>query len=258
MPIRLEKNDRVAVVTIDRPEAMNALDRDHDQALSDVWDRIENDDEILVSILTGAGEKAFCSGGDLKSYMPWRRAVAAESDRTVFSFGGLTATSRSKPIIAAIRGFCIAGGLELALACDLRLCTPDSRFGLAEVKWGVLPGGGGTQRLPRAIPLAHALEMILTADVIDAERAERIGLVNRIVDPDALLDEALQLARKIASNAPLAVRAARRAVLEGRELPIGDGLSLEGALQKQLLQSEDSAEGLRAFAERRAARFRGA
>ncbi|NGO53463.1 enoyl-CoA hydratase/isomerase family protein [Allomesorhizobium camelthorni] len=258
MPIRLEKNDRVALVTIDRPEAMNALDRSHDQALSDVWDRIENDEDILVSVLTGAGEKAFCSGGDLKSYMPWRRTVAMEGDQTVFSFGGLTATSRSKPIIAAIRGFCIAGGLELALACDLRLCTPDAAFGLAEVKWGVLPGGGGTQRLPRAIPLAHALEMILTADVIDAERAERIGLVNRIVDPDALLDEALQLARTIVSNAPLAVRAARRAVLEGRELPIGDGLSLEGALQKQLLQSEDSAEGLRAFAERRAARFRGA
>jgi E-phenylitaconyl-CoA hydratase len=184
--------------------------------------------------------------------MPWRRDKALHGQESTISFGGMTlADEITKPAIAAIQGHCIAGGLELAMACDIRLCTPDSRFGLAEVRWGVLPGGGGTQRLPRLVPVGYALEMILTGDTIDAERAERIGLVNRIVTAETLLDTAFALAQRIAANGPLAVRAAKRAVQHGLDRSLQEGLALEGALQKQLLQSNDAEEGLRAFAERR-------
>jgi len=157
----------------------------------------------------------------------------------------------TKPLIAAIQGHCIAGGLELAMACDVRICTPDAKFGLAEVRWGVLPGGGGTQRLPRLVPMGHALEMILTGEAIDAERAERIGLVNRIVTADMLLDQAFAIADRVAANGPLAVKAAKQAVQRGLDRSLAEGLALEGALQKRLLQSADAEEGLRAFAERR-------
>src|SRR5215470_5214403 len=169
MSIDVERKGAVALVTINRPEAMNALDVEHDRALADVWKSFEADETLLVAILTGAGGRAFCSGGDLKTYMPWRRDIALRGAESTISFGGMTlADEISKPVIAAIQGHCIAGGLELAMACDMRICTPDSRFGLAEVRWGVLPGGGGTQRLPRLVPVGAALEMILTGETIDA------------------------------------------------------------------------------------------
>ncbi|OAE96356.1 enoyl-CoA hydratase [Bradyrhizobium centrolobii] len=184
--------------------------------------------------------------------MPWRRDIALRGCESTISFGGMTlADEITKPVIAAIQGHCIAGGLELAMACDIRVCTPDSRFGLAEVRWGVLPGGGGTQRLPRLVPVGCALEMILTGEAIDAARAERIGLVNRIVVADALLDTAFAIAERIAANGPLAVKAAKRAIQHGLDRSLAEGLALEGALQKRLLQTDDAEEGLRAFAERR-------
>jgi enoyl-CoA hydratase/carnithine racemase len=231
---------------------MNALDVEHDRALAEVWKAFEADPALLVAILTGAGERAFCSGGDLKTYMPWRRDIALHGTESTISFGGMTlACDITKPVIAAIQGHCIAGGLELAMACDIRICTSDSGFGLAEVRWGVLPGGGGTQRLPRLVPVGCALEMILTGEAIGAERAERIGLVNHIVAAGTLLDTAFALAERIAANGPLAVKAAKRAVLDGLDRSLQEGLALEGALQKQLLQTGDAEEGLRAFAERR-------
>jgi len=259
MSIDFERKGAVALVTINRPEAMNALDVEHDRALAEVWKSFEADATVLVAVLTGAGGRAFCSGGDLKTYMPWRREVALQGTESTISFGGMTlADEITKPVIAAIEGHCIAGGLELAMACDIRICTPDSRFGLAEVRWGVLPGGGGTQRLPRLVPVGCALEMILTGEAIDAERAERIGLVNRIVTAGALLDTAFGIAARIAANGPLAVKAAKHAVQHGLDRSLGEGLALEGALQRQLLRTDDAEEGLRAFAERRRPAFAGA
>lgn len=252
MSIDFERKGAVALVTINRPDAMNSLDVDHDRALAEAWKTFEADATLLVAILTGAGGKSFCSGGDLKTYMPWRRDIALRGSESAVSFGGMTLVDEiTKPVIAAVQGHCIAGGLELAMACDIRICTADSRFGLAEVRWGVLPGGGGTQRLPRLVPVGCALEMILTGETIDAERAERIGLVNRIVGADVLLDTAFKIAERIAANGPMAVKAAKRAVLLGLERPLAEGLALEGKLQSQLLQTDDAEEGLRAFAERR-------
>src|ERR1700759_4904125 len=185
MSIDFERKGAVALVTINRPDAMNDLDVEHDQALAEAWETFEGDASLLVAILTGAGGRAFCSGGDLKTYMPWRRDIALRGKESTISFGGMTLAGEiTKPVIAAVQGHCIAGGLELAMACDIRVCTPDARFGLAEVRWGVLPGGGGRQGLPRPPCPGCALEMILTGDAIDAERADRIGLVNRIVAAD--------------------------------------------------------------------------
>lgn len=252
MSVDFERKGAIALITINRPEAMNALDVEHDRALADAWKTFEADATLLAAILTGAGDKSFCSGGDLKTYMPWRRDIALRGSENPISFGGMTLVDEiTKPVIAAIRGHCVAGGLELAMACDIRVCTPDSLFGLAEVRWGVLPGGGGTQRLPRLVPVGTALEMILTGESIDALRAERIGLVNRVVTADILLKTAFTIAQRIAANGPVAVKAAKRAVLLGLEHPLAEGLALEGKLQSQLLQTDDAAEGLRAFAERR-------
>lgn len=252
MSIDFERRGAVALITINRPEAMNALDVEHDRALAEAWKTFEADATLLVAILTGAGGKSFCSGGDLKTYMPWRRNIALHGSESPISFGGMTLVDEiTKPVIAAIQGHCVAGGLELAMACDMRVCTPDSQFGLAEVRWGVLPGGGGTQRLPRIVPVGWALEMILTGESIDAQRAELIGLVNRVVAADMLLDTAFMIGERIAANGPLAVKAAKRAVLLGLECSLAEGLALEGKLQNQLLQSDDAEEGLRAFAERR-------
>ena len=252
MSIDFERRGSIALVTVNRPESMNALDVEHDRALAQVWKTFEADETLLVAVLSGAGGRAFCSGGDLKTYMPWRRDMALHGTESTVSFGGMTlADEITKPVIAAIQGHCIAGGLELALACDIRICTPDSRFGLAEVRWGVLPGGGGTQRLPRLVPVGCALEMILTGESIDAQRAERIGLVNRVVTADTLLDTAFAIAERIAANGPLAVKAAKQAVLHGLDRSLKEGLALEGALQKELLQTDDAEERLRAFAARR-------
>lgn len=252
MSIDFERRGPVALITINRPEAMNALDLEHDEALADAWRKFEATDELLVAVLSSAGNEAFCSGGDLKSYMPWRRKHALEGRDGAISFGGMTlADDVTKPVVAAIQGHCLAGGLELAMASDIRICTPNARFGLPEVRWGVLPGGGGTQRLPRLVALGIALELILTGETIDATKAERIGLVNRIVPPEALLDTAFATAERITQNGPLAVRAAKRAVRQGLDRSLSDGLEIESAMQRQLLQSDDAEEGLRAFAERR-------
>lgn len=256
MSIDFERKGAIALVTINRPDAMNALDVEHDRSLAEAWKEFEADASLLVAVLNGAGGRAFCSGGDLKTYMPWRRERALNGSESTISFGGMTLVGEiTKPVVAAIQGHCIAGGLELAMACDIRVCTPDSKFGLAEVRWGVLPGGGGTQRLPRLVPMGCALEMILTGESIDAQRAERIGLVNRVVSADALLDTAFTIAKRVAANSPLAVKAAKRAVQHGLDGSLEEGLVLEGALQKQLLQTPDAEEGLRAFAERRPPAF---
>ncbi len=262
MTVRTERLGHVLVVTLDRPEAHNALSLAMTAQLCEVWTTLRDDPELRVAVLTGAGGRAFCAGADLKEIGSWYRAMTPiqrrERAERAPGLGGITRNlDPGKPVIAAIGGHCLAGGLELALACDVRIAAEHARFGLPEVKRGIMPGAGGTQRLPRAIPLSAALELLLTGDSIDAARALALGLVSRVVPADRLLDEALALARRIAANAPLAVQAARAAALRGLHLPLAEGLRLEQLHAEPLRQTEDAAEGIRAFAEKRPPEFRG-
>ena len=258
MPIVFDRRGPVALITINRPEAMNAIDPETNAELARAWQEFDRDPALLAGVLTGAGERAFSAGADLKKLIPLQREQARRGEAPAWNFGGLTRGFRTwKPTIAAVNGHCLAGGLEMALACDVRLCSPNATFGLAEVRWGIIPGAGGTQRLPRAVPLGVALEMILSGDAIDAAEALRVGLVNRVVPLPELVPEALRLAETIASRGPLAVRAAKRAVLEGLDRGIEAGLQLEADLFEQLMHTEDAVEGPLAFAERRQPRFRG-
>lgn len=262
MSIRTESADGVFVVTIDRPEARNALSLAMGRELCTVWETFRDDADLRVAILTGAGDKSFCAGADLKevgtyyrSMTPIERRERGEREPGV---GGITRNlDPGKPIIAAVNGHCLAGGLEMALACDIRIAAEHATFGLPEVHWGIIPGAGGTQRLPRTIPLGLAMEMLLTGDPIDAATAFRFGLVNRVVPLANLLDEAKGLAARIARNGPLAIQAVRAAALRGRQLPLDDGLRLEQFYAEPLRQSEDAQEGLRAFAEKRTPKFTG-
>lgn len=259
MGISAEKKDHVLLVTIDRQDAMNSLDIEANRELDETWDRLERDPDLRVAVITGAGAKSFCAGADLKTLIPAQREAVRSGVPTVWAFGGGLARGRqmTKPIIAAVNGHCLAGGLEIALACDIRIASPEATFGLAEVKWAIIPGAGGTQRLPRAVPLGYAMEMILTGDPIDAQEALRIGLVNRIVPQAGLLDSALELAERIASRGPVAVRVARRAVLEGIGRDFEIGMALEEMLFNDAMRTEDASEGPRAFAERRKPDFKG-
>lgn len=259
MSIDVAVKDHVMQVTINRPDAMNALDIAHNDELGEVWRRFVADDDARVAILTGAGDRAFCAGADLKSLIPAQRAAIERNDRTPWAFGGGLARGMQipKPVIAAVNGHCLAGGLEMALACDIRLCSPNAKFGLAEVKWAIIPGAGGTQRLPRAVPLGMALEMILTGDPIDAAEALRVGLVNRVLPPAELLPAAQELAACIASRGPLAVEAAKQAVHEGLGRDFAAGMAMEELLFNKVMTSEDADEGPRAFAERRPPNFKG-
>lgn len=262
MPVRLDVKGHVAVITLDRPEAMNAIDPELNEQLIDAWKRVHDEDAIRVAILTGAGEKAFCAGADLKRMGEWYSAVPAERRREVWDrlpgLGGITRNlDPGKPVLAAINGHCLGAGLELALACDIRLAAEHATFALPEVKWGIIPGQGGTQRLPRIVPPNVALEMILTADPIDARRALEVGLVNKVVPLPQLMPTAIAMAEVIATRAPRAVRNAREAVLRGLELPLHEALKLEQALADPLRDSEDNREARKAFAEKREPRWTG-
>ena len=262
MSIRAERSESVLTVTLDRPEARNALNQAMRQALVETWIAFRDDPALRVAILTGAGDASFCAGADLKEIGGWYRSMTPierrERGEREPGLGGITRNlDIGKPVIAAINGHCLAGGLELALACDLRIAAEHATFGLPEVCRGLIPGAGGTQRLPRAIPLGIAAEMIMTGDPIEAQRALALGLVNRVVPREALLAEALALARRIAANAPLAVQAARAAMVRGLHVSLEDGLRIEQFYAEPLRQTEDVQEGLRAFAEKRAPRFQG-
>ncbi|MEE3286623.1 MAG: enoyl-CoA hydratase-related protein [Pseudomonadota bacterium] len=254
MSIRFEREGRLAWVTIDRPEAMNALDMAHNEELNRVWAEFRDDEGLWVAILTGTGNKAFSAGADLKTLIPAQGEGVMED----WNFGGITRGFKTfKPIIAAVNGVALAGGLEMVLACDLRVAADHARLGLAEVKWAIIPGAGGTQRLPRAIPLARAMEMILTGDPITADEAYQLGLVNRVVSADSLMAEARSLAETLLARGPLALRAAKQAVLEGASLSFDQGLALELDLFSKVMRTEDAAEGPRAFANKRAPKFQG-
>jgi len=262
MTIRTERDGHVFIVTIDRPEARNALSRQMSAALCDAWRTLRDEPELRVAILIGAGDRAFCAGADLKEVGAWYRSMTplerrANAEREP-GLGGITRNlDPGKPIIAAINGHCLAGGLELALACDLRVAAEHATFGLPEVRRGIMPGAGGTQRLPRLIPEAIAMELLLTGDAIDAATALRVGLVNMVVPGATLLAAARSLAARITKNAPLAVAAARAAALKGRHLPLEEGLRLEQLYAEPLRSTEDAEEGIRAFIDKREPEFRG-
>lgn len=259
MAIDVEIQDAVMLITIARPEAMNCLDAAANEELSHVWDRFEATPEVHVAVLTGKGEKSFSAGADLKSLIPAQRANVTGGAGKVWGFGGGLARGRqlNKPVIAAVNGHCLAGGLEMALACDIRICSPNASFGLAEVKWAIIPGAGGTQRLPRAVPLGMALEMIMTGDPIGAEEALRVGLVNRVVPQADLVPSALELGARIASRGPFAVRVARQAVYAGLDHGFEAGMAIEEHLFNDAMRTEDAVEGPRAFAEKRPPQYTG-
>jgi E-phenylitaconyl-CoA hydratase len=250
-----EKKDAVAVLTINREQALNAIDAQTSSEMYRAWEDFRDDDDIRVAILTGVGQKSFSTGMDLVATAKGENQF--EGGRPV-PFGGFTKRMPIyKPIIAAINGFCLAGGMELALTCDIRICTPDARFGLPEVRWAIMPGAGGTQRMPRSIPQAWANYLILTAEQIDAETAMRIGLVSHIVPKDDLMDRAWQIASVICERGPLAVRAAKESINRGLDMPLDNGLAFEDLLLGKLMATQDAKEGPRAFAEKRKPDYKG-
>jgi len=255
--VLFERDGHVATVTINRPEAMNALNNPVRRGLLEAFTTFRDDPDLWVAIVTGAGDRAFSAGADLVEMSQRRQADAGDP----FWETPLPSLTKGfdvwKPMIAAINGYCLAGGLELALACDIRIATEGSQLGLTEVTRGIIPGSGGTQRLPRLLPLGAALELLFTGERIPAERALSLGLINRIVPVPDLMKEVRALADRINQNAPLAVRAVKEAARRGLEVPLEQGLRIEAYLSRIIRDTEDSREGPRAFAEKRPARFQG-
>jgi enoyl-CoA hydratase/carnithine racemase len=260
MAVLTDVRSNVLCITISRPEVMNALDPETAEQLKEALISFRNDPELRVCILTGAGDKAFCTGADMVKTIG--KAVSGNSntnsgtDMTGLSHGyyGLNIW---KPMIAAINGHCLAGGLGLALMCDIRICSENATFGTVGTSRGIMPGAGQTQRLPRVIPMSTALELFFTSRRIDAWEAYRIGLVNRVVPHDELIKTAYEMADAITANAPLAIQACKEACLRGIDLSLEEGLMLEVKLGAKLFSTTDALEGTKAFIEKRQARFQG-
>ncbi len=262
MPIRYELDDEhVALITIDRPETKNALDIYHFRDLAAAWRRFGEDDSAWVAIVTGV-ERNFMSGADLKTYIPQitelQKKIAAgdvtEIDGCKLSDGTyavLRNVKLYKPVIAAVNGPCVAGGMEMLGGVDIRVATPNASFGVMEPKRGLFAGGGTTVRLPRQLAFPAAMEFLLTAERFPAERALELGLINEIVEEDRLLDAAFDWARRINANAPLAVQATKESVMRGLGVSLKEAYRVESQLAQQIFQSEDAKEGPRAFAEKR-------
>jgi len=254
--IHVERRESVIIVTLNRPEKLNALSRETIAALSATIKNFENDSELRVVILTGAGDRAFSAGTDLSELIH----VGAAEAETIAERGQQLCNQIEQspvPVIAAINGIAAGGGCELALACHLRIAAANARFSLPETKLGIIPGYGGTQRMTRELGRARTLELILTAGIINAEDALRLGLVNRVVPSAELLPAAEALGREIAQLAPLAIRACLKAVVVGTELPLEEGLALEAKLFASLFATDDMREGTRAFLEKRKPVFKG-
>ena len=253
-----EVEDGVALLTLNRPESLNALNSELQRAIGDAFVRIRNDDAIRVAVIRGSG-RAFCAGVDLKE----RAAREAQGDARPGEFFSTSVPpsyvtfDAKKPLIAAIHGHCLAGGLELALACDLRVASDVARFGLPEIQRGFFPGGGGPQRLMRQLPHAVALDLLLTGEPMDAESALRVGIVSRLFAEDELLPRTMEMARRIAGYAPLAVRSLREISYASTDIPLERSLRFGNSLRWIIGQTEDAKEGPRAFSEKREPQYRG-
>jgi enoyl-CoA hydratase len=264
MPIHYATDEHVVTIRIDRAERRNALDMEHFDALADAWKRFRDDPGAWVAIVTGVDD-AFCAGGDLRDYLPLlSRALSSGSreDRARFR-SGTEAVLRDleiyKPIIAAVNGPCVAGGMELLNGTDIRLACPEAIFGMLEPKRGIFASGGTSARLPRQIPWAAAMEFLLTAEPVPATRAMEMGLLNEIVPRAQLLGRAQEWAARICENAPLAVAATKESALRGLAAEsLGEALEIEARLSARVLTSDDAREGPRAFTEKRAPRWTGA
>ncbi|MGB0543003.1 MAG: enoyl-CoA hydratase-related protein [Longimicrobiales bacterium] len=254
--IKVERDDEVAIVIIDRQDKLNALNADVVQEIGEVFGRLRDDDAVRAVILTGAGEKAFVAGadiGELATMNSMTGVAVSRAGQEVFRAIELF----PKPVLAAVGGYALGGGCELALACHIRVASERARFGLPEVGLGIIPGYGGTIRLARLIGLGRAIELTLTGDMLGAEQAQAIGLISAVTSPDALIDETKALARKITKNGPVAVRLALESMYRAVDTATEDALGFESSAFGLLASTDDMTEGMRAFLEKRKADFKG-
>ncbi len=255
MNVRVEWDEELAIVTVDRQEKLNALNAEVVREIGEVFSSLRDDDKVRGVILTGAGQKAFVAGadiGELATMDPVSGVRVSRDGQEVFR-----AIERfPKPVLAAVGGYALGGGCELALACHMRIASESARFGLPEVSLGIIPGYGGTIRLARLIGLGRAIELTLTGDMIDAERAHVIGLVSSVVAPDALMDEAKTLIRKVTKNGPIAVQMALESIYRGLDTATAEALDFESSLFGLLASTDDMREGMEAFLERRKPAFK--
>ena len=240
-----ERRDRILLITINRPDQRNAVNAAVAQGISDALDELDDDPGLSVGVLTGAG-KGFSAGMDLKAFVAGERPYAGDR-----GFAGITQRASRKPLIAAIEGFAVAGGLEIALSCDLIIAAFGARLGIPEVKRSLVAAGGALLRLPRLLPRTIAMELALTGEPMEAQRAFDLGLVNRLAEPGRAVDEALQLAEAIAANGPLALAATKRIMIESVDWPESEFFSRQGEISGPVMASEDAREGATAFAEKR-------
>lgn len=256
MSIDFDLDDGVASITINRPERRNALDAEHYQALSEAWQRVRDDKDVRVAVITGAGDRAFCAGADIKS---WVGRDTPLSELWLTQQGQLLNRGLEvwKPVIAAVNGFCVGGGMTLMMATDIRVASENATFSLAEVKRGIIAANGGTQRVMQQMPYCIAMEMLLTGESVDAETAARWGLINKVVPLDNLREAALDYARRIGANAPLAVQAAKELAIRSKDMSLAEGLRMEQLVNRILQQSDDTKEAKAAFADKRSPTFEG-
>jgi len=249
MAIDYEKEGRIAIFTINRPQAFNAMNLEAARELHEAMVDFRDDPNLWVGIITGAGAKAFSAGADVKEMLPFMKE---HMDRPwAMPSSPMRGFELWKPLIAAVNGLALGGGLEIALTCDIRIASENARFGQPEILLGMIPGWGGTQRLPRLIPWCKAAELLLMGKHIDAQEAYRIGLVNKVVSSDQLMPTAKEWAENICKAGPLAVRASKEAMIRGCSMTLEDGLRLEYSLTSYILGTEDFAEGTAAFIEKR-------
>lgn len=251
--VKTEQKGHVAILTIDRPEALNALTADVLRDLGEAMDAVEANDEAYVVILTGAG-RSFVAGADIGEMKPLT-AVEGKAWGNAGNDVFLKVENCTKPVIAAINGFALGGGCELAMACDIRLASEKAKFGQPEVGLGITPGFSGTQRLPRRVGTARAKELIFSGRMVKADEAERMGLVNAVCAPEELMDKAMEMAQSFAKNAPIAVKYSKACIDRGMQMDIDDGIALENELFAMCFATADQKEGMKAFLEKRDAAF---
>jgi enoyl-CoA hydratase len=264
--LKFETRGHIAYLTLNRPEVHNALSPEMLIQMSEAWHEVARNDEIRVAIVTGAGEKAFSAGADLGRLIPlfsrarqpdddWDRRLLA--DPSLMDAALLRGFEFYKPVISAINGFCIAGGMEFIQATDLRVAVDSASFGLQEVKWAIIPGAGSLARLQRQMPYCKAMEILLTGNRIDAAEAYRLGLINYVVPRDQVMPKAAELAARIAANGPFAVRKIKEAVIKCSGVPLAEAFKIENAIAREVMLTDDAKEGPRSFMEKRRPRYTG-